>query len=142
MERACNGRADCFKSVLMVDTLSISDQENEQRRLFFGMIQTHILVSLFLSAGVLFFAKQHFWSFVEGALFGLANFLSHGLVAWWIFKKKFIALSVIIIVFKYAIFGAIIYYLVRQPETNMLVFVAGVSGLIFSVTLYGLRTHK
>jgi uncharacterized membrane protein YczE len=61
-------------------------------------------------------------------------------LAWgFIFQKKLIALSIGIIVFKYAILGIIIFTLVKQTWFDTLWFSLGVASLILSAFVYGLK---
>lgn len=61
-------------------------------------------------------------------------------LAWgFIFQKKLIALSIGIIVFKYAILGIIIFTLVKQPWFDTLWFSLGIASLILSALVYGLK---
>ena len=74
-------------------------------------------------------------SYFVGALL---VFLNLALSAWlWalILKKKLIALSVLIIVFKYSIFGSIIYFLLKSDWLNAILFLVGLSTLVPSVIL-------
>jgi len=53
-----------------------------------------------------------------------------------IFKKKLVALSVAIIVFKYAILGVIIYRLLRQPWLSPLWFAIGIASFAIAAVIY------
>jgi hypothetical protein len=55
-----------------------------------------------------------------------------------VFQKKLIALAVLIIVFKYAILGIIIYLLVKQSWLLPLWFAGGVSSMMVAALIYGL----
>jgi hypothetical protein len=53
-----------------------------------------------------------------------------------ILKKKFIALNVSIIVFKYAIFGFIIYKILSSPNIDNVWFSVGLSTMLPTVLIY------
>ena len=75
--------------------------------------------------------------FVGGLVIGL-SFLSWGLAMGFIFQKKFVALSIGIIVFKYAILGVIIYHFVKQSWMQPFWLSAGVATMMFGSLTYGL----
>ena len=106
-------------------------------------MKTVILIQLMIAlvgGGLLTYlvSTQGAVSFTEGALIIAANLL---LLTWtWkkILSKKLIALATTVIVFKYAIFGAIIYLILNHPNTDKLWFGVGlgtmmVTGLMFAV---------
>jgi hypothetical protein len=86
----------------------------------------------------LFKAPQGIGSFVAGGALIAGNFLLLGSVLKFIFKKKLIALMVLVIVFKYAILGIIIYLLMKQSWLIPFWFAAGVSSMMFGSLIYGL----
>src|ERR1700674_5630365 len=73
--------------------------------------------------------QQYTASFLSGGLVAAGNFILLGLGWKMVFHKKLIALSVLIIVFKYAILGIIIYLLVRQPWLLLVGFAAGIASI-------------
>lgn len=89
---------------------------------------------------MLYFAGPHYSdvSFASGGLVVAANFILLGLGWNLVFRKKLIALSVLIIVFKYAILGIIIYQLVKQNWLLPLWFAAGVASIMLGSLIYGL----
>lgn len=86
-----------------------------------------------------FNAPQRANSFAAGSLLILLSFFLMGLAWGFIFQKKLIALSIGIIVFKYAILGIIIFTLVKQTWFDTLWFSLGVASLILSAFVYGLK---
>lgn len=85
-----------------------------------------------------FAAPQQSFSFLAGGLTILSSFLLLGIGFGWIFQKKLIALSIGIIVFKYAILGIIIFTLVKLSWFNPLWFSLGVASFILSAIVYAL----
>jgi hypothetical protein len=77
-------------------------------------------------------------SFLVGGCVILFSFISWGLGMSFIFQKKFIALSICIIVFKYAILGVIIYWLVRQGWLHTLWFALGVASFTITALFYAI----
>jgi hypothetical protein len=77
-------------------------------------------------------------SFLTGGLIVAGNFILLGSGLNLVFRKKLIALSVLIIVFKYAILGVIIYHFVKQPWMQPYWFAAGVASMMFGSLIYGL----
>lgn len=75
-------------------------------------------------------------SYAVGSALVAGNFLLLGTLINFIFKKKLIALMVLVIVFKYAILGIIIYLLVKQSWLVPLWFAAGVSSMMMGSVLY------
>ena len=55
-----------------------------------------------------------------------------------IVKKKLIALTAIVIVIKYAIFGGIIYYLLKDQQTQVIWLLGGLSTLLISTLVLAL----
>lgn len=86
-----------------------------------------------------FYAAQHAISFMIGSFVILMSVfllrLGYGLI----FQKKLIALAIVIIVFKYAILGIIIFTLAKLTWFNPLWFSLGVASFILSAILYALR---
>ncbi|MEN0058794.1 MAG: hypothetical protein AAGB31_08160 [Bdellovibrio sp.] len=102
------------------------------------IIQT--LISLFgaLALGFIY-SPQHAFSFLSGSLLILLSFFLMAMGFGWIFQKKLIALSIGIIVFKYAILGIIIFTLVKLAWFNPLWFALGVASFILSAGIYALK---
>lgn len=99
-----------------------------------------LIVTLGLSALVwLLKDNQHeALSFLLGGLVIWYAFLSWGIGMTFIFEKKFIALALSIIVFKYAILGVIIYWFVHQVWSQPVWFALGVSSFAISALIYAL----
>ncbi len=70
-----------------------------------------------------------------GALFMLINLLIFSLVGRWILDKKFVAISWLIIVLKYALLSLTIYELLKLPWLQPGWFFLGLSSLVLSVVL-------
>lgn len=75
-------------------------------------------------------APRQAYSYFSGSALLFSSFLFYSIGWSLIFKKKLVALAIAIIVFKYAIFGIIIYTVVNQTWFAPLWFVAGVSTFI------------
>lgn len=101
-----------------------------------------IFQSLIIAIGgaLLYFtdARHGVSSYLIGGLIVMANFVLLGLGWSLVFRKKLIALSVLIIVFKYAILGVIIYHFVKQSWLQPFWFAAGVAGMMVASLIYGL----
>jgi hypothetical protein len=101
-----------------------------------------IFQTLIAAAGscALWFCGPHqmIGSYVLGVLVVAGNFIL--LQSAWklIFRKKLIALSVLIIVFKYAILGVIIYHLIAHGLAQPIWFSVGVTSMMVSSLIYGL----
>jgi hypothetical protein len=70
---------------------------------------------------------------VDAALGALTITLSMGLMVWalWrIFQQKMFALSISVIVFKYAILGLIMFALVAQQRVDVIWYAVGISSMI------------
>lgn len=77
-------------------------------------------------------------SFAVGSLIVTGNFILLGSGWKLVFRKKLIALSVLIIVFKYAILGVIIYHFVKQSWMQPFWFAAGVASMMGASLIYAL----
>jgi hypothetical protein len=77
-------------------------------------------------------------SFAVGSLIVTGNFILLGSGWKLVFRKKLIALSVLIIVFKYAILGVIIYHFVKQSWLQPFWFAAGVASMMGASLIYAL----
>ncbi|WII73010.1 hypothetical protein QJS83_03880 [Bdellovibrio sp. 22V] len=87
----------------------------------------------------LFAAPPQAYSYMAGSG---TIFLSFLLLAWgWglIFQKKLVALSIGIIVFKYAILGIIIFKLTALPWFDTLWFAIGVASFILAAFVYAVK---
>ncbi|MGZ3742260.1 MAG: hypothetical protein ACXWRE_00400 [Pseudobdellovibrionaceae bacterium] len=82
--------------------------------------------------------RQVIGSYFSGALTVAGNFILLGSAMNLVFRKKLIALSVLIIVFKYAILGVIIYHLIKQSWMHSFWYAAGVASLMIGSLIYGL----
>ena len=58
-----------------------------------------------------------------------------------IFRKKWVAVAIAIIVIKYAILGALLYYLMQQPWLNLTWFAVGVASFVGTALIYAKRHH-
>ncbi|RYZ88882.1 MAG: hypothetical protein EOP06_10195 [Proteobacteria bacterium] len=86
----------------------------------------------------IFGARHAVQSYLSGGLLITGNFILLGLGWKMVFSKKLIALSVLIIVFKYAILGVIIYLLVKQSWLLPFWFAAGITSIMMAALIYGL----
>lgn len=106
-------------------------------------LTVYSLISIFLVIAVAYaMTAQVAMSFTFGALMNLVNLL---LLAWaWrlIFQKKLIALAVSVIVFKYAILGAIIYFSIRRQWVSVEWMAGGLSVLLPSVVVFAVLHSK
>ena len=89
-----------------------------------------------LAAIAHFFGKNEALSYTWGGLLISLNLGLHWLVwGYLIQRKKLIAFAVTLIVFKYAIFGTIIYKVLGLPTAKPLWFCVGVGSLLVSSLL-------
>jgi hypothetical protein len=72
-------------------------------------------------------------SFAAGALFAFLNTLFLTTIVGRIFAKKSVALSFILIIFKYLVFGLALYFLITNHFIKVAWFVVGLSLLVLSV---------
>lgn len=77
-------------------------------------------------------------SFAVAGLIVMGNFILLGSGWKLVFRKKLIALSVLIIVFKYAILGVIIYHFVKQSWLQPFWFATGVATMMGASLIYAL----
>jgi len=103
------------------------------------VLKFQIVISV-IACLLLWFYGPHYamGSFLSGVLVVAGNFIL--LATSWklIFSKKLIAVSVLIIVFKYAILGIIVYRLVKASWMLPIWFSAGVTSMMISALIYGL----
>ncbi len=105
------------------------------KRYFYIQIGICLLGTLLLA---LLLSKESAASYFSGSFLIFLNVVSLA-VAWtFITQKKLIALSVSLIVFKYAILGVIIYQLLKFPWLNALWMSVGLSSLLITTLLFGL----
>lgn len=97
-----------------------------------------ILMGVLIPLLAVFIAKHQIISASVGSGVILINFLLLGWGWGLIFRKKLIALSVGIIVFKYAILGIIIFRIVKQPWLDPLWFCLGVASFVITALIYSL----
>jgi hypothetical protein len=102
-----------------------------------GLLQT-LVMALATPLLLAFTTQQQTCSFLIGSGLILMSFALMGLGYGLIFKKKLVALSIGIIVFKYAILGIIIFQLVKQPWLSSLWFCLGIASFGVSALLYAL----
>lgn len=102
-------------------------------------VQTALLIA---GAALLwiFSTPQNTASYAAGSAVVLLNFvfLSTG----WslIFRKKWVAVAVAIIVIKYAILGVLLYSLIHQPWLDLLWFAVGVASFVGTALIFAMRT--
>jgi hypothetical protein len=101
-----------------------------------------IFQALILAAGTILLycygPQQAAPSYIVGGFIVGGNFILLGNAWKMIFNKKQVALSVLIIVFKYAILGVIIYVLVNQKWLSPFWFSAGIASMMVASLAYGL----
>lgn len=98
-----------------------------------------LLLTILGTLGVLAYGAQHeALSFAVGGLIVMGNFILLGLGWNMVFSKKLVALSVLIIVFKYAILGVIIYVVVKQNWLLPIWFAGGIASMAIASLIYGL----
>ncbi len=104
---------------------------------------SHLVFALFL--GILI----HFWfssnsssSFYLGAGLIQLSYLALALSWSLIFHKKLIALAVILIIFKYAILGAILFQIVKLQWLDFLWFSLGIASFITAAFVYAISAAR
>lgn len=95
----------------------------------------------FLGSFSVWLLKDEYYGALSYLIGGLL--IWYGLISWgigmsFIFQKKYIALSMGIIVFKYAILGVIIYWFVHQNWAQPLWFSLGVASFVITALIYAL----
>lgn len=88
-----------------------------------------------------FGSPQKAEAFEIGALMVLLNFGALALGWSLVFKKKFVALAVPIIVIKYAILGIIIYELSRRQDLDLLWLCLGLASFLVTSLIYAQRQN-
>jgi len=92
------------------------------------------LVSIITATLVLVFVGQtQAISFAVGAAFAFTNTLVLAMIINRIFTKKSVALSFILIIFKYLIFGVVLYILITKKLVLVSWFMVGLSILVMSI---------
>lgn len=86
----------------------------------------------------LFKGQESAASFLSGSLLIFINVLSLTIAWTFITRKKLVAVSVSLIVFKYAILGVIIYRLLKVPWLDRLWMSVGLGSLVITTLLFGL----
>ena len=100
----------------------------------------HSLFSALFIGGALLFASPH--HAISVALGCAVIGFNLPLVFWsWsrIFNKKSVALAAVIIVFKYAILGVIIYLVTSRPELDGASFLVGLISIVPTMSLFTLK---
>jgi hypothetical protein len=102
------------------------------------MNSIQFFVTLVLSIAILLISEDNHaaLSFLLGGLTIWYGFLSWAIGMGFIFQKKYIALAIGIIVFKYAILGVIIYWFVHQAWSQPLWYALGVASFIITALAY------
>lgn len=99
-----------------------------------ALFTLQILLSLVFTAIITFIGgKTEGISFFAGAAFATINTLFLIFIVSRLFRKKSVALSFILIIFKYTIFGLGLYYLVTTKYLMVSWFVVGLSILLPSI---------
>jgi len=103
-------------------------------------IQYHLFTTLLLSLVIYIFdTKQNSLSFLVGSSLIFFNFL----ILFWVWQKiiskKLVALAVSVIVIKYAIFGVIIYLVLKNPNIQPIWFSAGIGTIVITSLLTALE---
>lgn len=81
-------------------------------------------------------------SFLIGSAIVFFNFIAIFFIWKRLFAKKLVALSAFIIVFKYAILGAIVYLIVKYDLVDPLWFGFGIATFLVSALAYGYNLPK
>lgn len=98
-----------------------------------------VLLLALVGLGLHFYgARQEALSFIVGGFIVTGNFILLGTGWKMVFNKKLVALSVLIIVFKYAILGVIIYVVVKQNWLLPIWFAGGIASMMIASLIYGL----
>jgi len=101
------------------------------------------LTTLGAAAIAIFIGSNSGASYLIGAIGVTINLLLHLLVwRYLIGGKKLIAFAVSIIVFKYAIFGAIIYKILGLPWVSPIWFCAGISSFVLSSVMVAIAREE
>ena len=101
------------------------------------LIQALFLV-LTLPLSYLFLATQSANSYAFGCGTIFLNFVLLWMGWSLIFKKKLVAVSISIIVFKYAILGIIVFRIANQPWLDPLWFCLGIASFVVTSLLYAI----
>ncbi|MFP5518604.1 MAG: hypothetical protein ACLGGX_01770 [Bdellovibrionia bacterium] len=99
------------------------------------------IITTLLGAGALwaYGLNEGALAFIYGSILMLINIALLAFAWGQIFKKKYIALSALVIVSKYAILGTILYYFVKTLEVDLLWFSMGVSSPILPAIVYAIK---
>jgi hypothetical protein len=109
---------------------------------FWVLIAVHLIGVLVMSALLLWVGYQDTKSFALGGLATAINFYTLATVLKAIATEKSVAWAILLVVFKYAIFGYIIYYLVGRKSIDLLAFGLGVGSLALTAPLAALLILK
>lgn len=106
-------------------------------------LKFHLISTLSIAILILIFnTMQNCLSFLSGSLLIFANLA----ILFWVWQriisKKLIALAVGVIVIKYAIFGVIIYLILKNPNIQPVWFSIGISMIIVTSILTALDTNN
>jgi hypothetical protein len=136
----------------LVDPYHFLDKENRkgidsgpnenQKTTMKYLILLQIAVSLFGALFVLIFnTPQNAGSFLSGAMLIALNMYLLDLSWGQVLKKKLVAMSFLIIVFKYALLTGLVYLLAHSRMINLVWMVAGLSSLVLT-GLLGAFIHR
>lgn len=102
---------------------------------FWLLIFVHLIGVLVISGLLLWMNYQETWSFAFGGLLTAINFYTLAIVLKALAGEKSVAWALGLVVFKYAIFGYFIYYLVERKSIDLLAFALGVGSLALTAPL-------
>lgn len=105
-------------------------------------LKFHLISTISIALLILIFnTTQNSISFICGSLLIFANLA----ILFWVWQriisKKLIALAVSVIVIKYAIFGVIIYLILKNPNIQPIWFSIGIGMIIITSLLTALDTN-
>lgn len=102
-----------------------------------------ITQSLFMTVGtallLVFNTAHNAASYGAGAAVVLLNFIFLSTGWGLIFRKKWVAIAIAIIVIKYAILGVLLYSLIHQPWLDLVWFAVGVSSFVGTALVFATR---
>ncbi len=99
---------------------------------FRTLIYVHILGVFFISAILYSLGYGQVLSYAFGGLIISINFFTLAIVLKAISGEKSVAFALLLVVFKYAILGYIIYYLVEQKSLDLLALSLGLGSLVIT----------
>jgi predicted permease len=109
---------------------------------FWVLIAVHLIGVLIMSVLLLWLKYPQAWSFAFGGLATAINFYTLAIVLKAIAAEKSVAWAILLVVFKYAIFGYFIYYLVERKSIDLLAFGLGVGSLAITAPIAAILILK